>query len=189
MLVDVHFNPIEQETQDRYREAAHSIYPDVYGVFEIHHPPRLDTGIYMGSNNFVGLTREQLVEDVPVPFVSAENWHDVQECHLAYRRHMNRLYSQKYQRGPYRDFQGMGAYGVCDTPEQLLRDFPHFADDEVPRVLTFKGVWREHQSSQGGFRYHKNGKYVGRQKPRSEYLYDDKHIDMVCIFHVYRVIG
>lgn len=190
MLVDVTFKPISDEQQARYREISHQCFKDQHGVYALQHPRRLDCGLYIDEHRFEKLTVEELEEDVPVPFGSYDisRWEEMEAKRRAHKRAMDRLYSQRYQRGPYRDFTGFGAYGICDTPEQLLEDYPHFKDDDVARVITFRGVFREDQSSWGGFRYHKNGKYVGRQKPRAEYLYDDKHIDMVCLFNVWRVV-
>lgn len=187
MLVDVQFKEHDNESQSRYNEICQNIYPDQHGPWAITHPTRLDTGLYICHHGFERKCIEKLIEDEPVPFGGMKDLSEAFNIRSAYQRKMNRLYSQKYNRGPYRDFVGYGAYGLCDSPEQLLAVYPHFADDDVKRVITFSGILREDQPSSGGFRYHKNGTYVGRQKPRNEYLYDDKHIDMICSFHVYRI--
>lgn len=105
-----------------------------------------------------------------------------QQCDR-HRRAMNRLYSQKYRR----NWPGWSDYGVCDEPSQVLARYPHIVDDDVPRAITVVEIRREDQPSTGGWRYHKWGSYIGRQRPRAEYLHDDEHIDAVWTYHVYRV--
>jgi hypothetical protein len=198
MLVDIHFKPFEPDHIARYREAAeahNARHPNVedHIPLEMKHPKRLDLGIYVADSNLrASEIIEHVVEDVPAyrdmnRLRAAGNMNDYFEGERKFRRQMNKLYSEKYKRGPYRDWGGLGAYGLCDSPEQFLATFPHIQDDNIPRFLTFYGIWREHQPEQGGFRYHKHGNYIGKQKPRHEYLYYDTHIDMICGFNVYRV--
>jgi len=193
MLVDITFRPFADDHQARYRALAeehNAKNPDDLLPLELSHPPRMAKGMYVANGNFnVRDIVQTVVEDVPPYYelMRKDNWEGYHEARSAYKRKMNKLYSEKYKKGPYRGVEGLGAYGLCDSPEQFLECFPHIADDEIPRFLTFYGIKREHQSPQGGFRYHKNGTYYGKQKPRCEYLYDDTHIDMICGFHIYRV--
>ena len=99
------------------------------------------------------------------------------------RRRMNRLYSQTYRK----NWPGQVYYGVCDYPEQVLERWPHLRDDDTKRAITFVCLRREEQDPTGGWRYHKWGPYIGRQRPKNEYLYNDTHIDEVWTFHVYDV--
>lgn len=193
MLVDITFIPFtddQQETFRGYAEDHNRKYPDDPMPLTMSHPRRLGLGVYQASNFSERSVYETVVEDVP-PHMDfrrpRDGMVDYWGSHRAYKRAMDKLYSQKYKRGPYRDFMSLGAYGLCDTPEQFFEMYPHIEDDDVPRFMTFSKISREHQSSQGGFRYHKNGKYIGKQRPRHEYLYDDTHIDFICSFHVYRV--
>lgn len=104
------------------------------------------------------------------------------------RKAMRRLYSQRYKRNWEGEPGGYGSgYGVCDYPEQVLERYPHYADDDVPRALTFVEVRREHEPASGGWRYHKWGTYIGKQRPVHEYLYHDTHIDPVWTFSVHKV--
>ena len=156
---------------------------------------RHSRGFYM-CYNLERETQQTLVEDVP-EFMDYRNPTRTADDRLRtyledarrYKRSMDKLYSQRYKRGPYRNFMSLGAYGLCDSPEQLMELYPHLDDDDVPRVVGFQYIVRKNQSPQGGFRYHKNGNYVGRQRPRHEYLYDDTHIDHIISFHIYRVEG
>lgn len=193
MLVDITFVPFTDDQQAFFREHAeahNTKYPDDPMPLEMTHPTRLSRGIYVADGNMRARSIVQnIVEDVPAfrDFSRDRNMDTYWEDSRKWKRKMDKLYSEKYKRGPYRDWGGLGAYGLCDSPEQFLAMFPHIEDDDVPRILTFHGIMRKHQPAQGGFRYHKNGNYLGKQRPRHEYLYDDTHIDMICGFHVYRV--
>lgn len=193
MLVDPTFIPFTDEQQAFFREHAeahNAKYPDDLMPLEMSHPRRLGLGVYQARNFSERSVYETVVEDVPrhMDFRRPRDpMEDYWDQHRAYKRAMDKLYSQKYKRGPYRDFMSLGAYGLCDTPEQFFQMYPHIEDDDVPRFLTFSKISREHQHPTGGFRYHKNGKYIGKQRPRHEYLYDDTHIDFICSFHVYRI--
>jgi len=195
MLVDIDFIPFTEDQKAFYRDHMEKInkdHPEDPYPTELSHPPRLGRGIYHASNFVTQSVVQKVVEDVPPHLdYTLNRGEDALRNYLgsyrAYKRQMDKLYSQKYKRGPYRDFMSLGAYGLCDSPEQLLELYPHLDDDGTPRFLTFHKISREHQHPTGGFRYHKNGKYVGKQRPRCEYLYDDDHIDFICSFHVYRV--
>lgn len=79
-------------------------------------------------------------------------------------------------------------YGVCDSPEQLLEHLPHLAEDPEAYMVAMVEIRRDRQSDRGGWRWHKWGPYIGTQNPQHEYLYDEKHIDSVFTYHVYRVV-
>lgn len=76
-------------------------------------------------------------------------------------------------------------YGLCDNPEQVLKKYKnsHYMKNEEPYCILFTPLYREDEPETGGFRYHKWGSYIGKQKPQHEYLYDDKHIDLIYSFH------
>ena len=78
-----------------------------------------------------------------------------------------------------------GCYGVCDNHEQVLEAVPELNDPNRNFVLMLTPVKRENQPESGGWRWHKWGDYIGTQEPRHEYLYDEKHIDMVFVYHIY----
>lgn len=80
----------------------------------------------------------------------------------------------------------MDAYGTADNVQQVLERFERvIANPDIKVVFGFNNVYRENQSESGGWRWHKNGEYIGNQKPTHEYLYDDTHIDKIIQFHVY----
>ena len=83
---------------------------------------------------------------------------------------------------------GLSSYGVSDNIEQILTEYHAvLANPELKTVIQLSPVSREHQSSNGGWRWHKNGRYIGTQKPTHEYLYDDTHIDTVIMYHVFSI--
>lgn len=91
-----------------------------------------------------------------------------------------------------RDFPGveyhpLSEFGVCDGWEQITARWPHLIKDLEAYVIAMVEMRREDQSPEGGWRWHKWGEYIGTQKPEHEYLYDDKHIDVVYTYHIYRL--
>lgn len=80
----------------------------------------------------------------------------------------------------------VGAYGVCDSVEQLLSACPELENDKARNfVVTVTKVTRASQEPEGGWRWHKWGEYIGTQNPQHEYLYDDTHISEVLVYHIY----
>lgn len=79
-------------------------------------------------------------------------------------------------------------YGVCDNYEQVLEKHKDLFDDTNKNyVVGLSTVKRENQSSEGGWRWHKWGEYIGKQNPQHEYLYDDTHIEKVYCYHIYEI--
>lgn len=79
------------------------------------------------------------------------------------------------------------AIGVCDSPEQFKRKAGALleeAGDEF--VVSFVRIAKDEQPSDGGWRWHKWGGYIGERQPRADYLYDEPEIDEVYTYHVYR---
>lgn len=80
------------------------------------------------------------------------------------------------------------AYGVCDSVEQLLAHFPELEAPGREFVVTITEVRKENQSPDGGWRWHKWGPYIGTHEPQCEYLYDEKGIEAVLVYHIYERI-
>lgn len=81
------------------------------------------------------------------------------------------------------------AYGVCDTPEQMLEYYKEvLADPDRNFSVCFHLICREDQSPDGGWRWHKWGPYIGEQNPKCEYLYDEPDIDEIYVFHVTELV-
>lgn len=80
----------------------------------------------------------------------------------------------------------IGPYGVCDSIEQLLAACPELVNNpERQFVVTVTRVTREKEPAAYGWRWHKWGEYIGTQNPQHEYLYDEKHIESILVYHIY----
>lgn len=79
----------------------------------------------------------------------------------------------------------IGAYGVCDNVDQLLEKCPELTAPGRNFIVAITPVHRDKQPSSGGWRWHKWGEYIGTQNPQTEYLYDEEHIDLVYVYHIY----
>lgn len=79
-------------------------------------------------------------------------------------------------------------YGVCDTPEQVLEQWPELVTDERKFLIVFSEIHKSEQPERGGWRWHKWGEYIGTKEPQWEYLADeDDSFETVLIFHVLRL--
>lgn len=82
-------------------------------------------------------------------------------------------------------FDTIGSYGVADNIEQVLERYKAVIDNpETKIIITAAPIQKDDQPSEGGWRWHKWGEYIGTQEPQCEYLYDEPSIDEVIIFHV-----
>lgn len=78
-------------------------------------------------------------------------------------------------------------YGVADNVEQILEKCSMIVNSERKFVISFTTINKQDQNSDGGWRWHKWGKYIGVQSPQAEYIYDEPEIESVIVFHVYEV--
>lgn len=92
----------------------------------------------------------------------------------------------------YRDFifdpekiLSISEYGVCDTHTQILEQCPELQDPNREFLIILTPVKKQNQSSEGGWRWHKWGPYIGDKKPQCEYLYDEPRIEEVFVYHIY----
>lgn len=76
-------------------------------------------------------------------------------------------------------------YGVCDNVDQILERCPEIAANNRQYIITLTPIVRANQPAEGGWRWHKWGEYIGTHLPLHEYLYDEKNIDQVLVYHVY----
>lgn len=91
----------------------------------------------------------------------------------------------------YFDFDNLGAYGVCDSIEQVKEKYSKWLEDSKLRFcISFKKVTKAEQPSEGGWRWHKWGEYIGVKNPQNEYLYDeDDDIQEVYCYHIYQLLN
>lgn len=90
--------------------------------------------------------------------------------------------------GSIDDEEYRGPYGVCDSAAQLLEKYPELEAPGRSFVVTLKEVKKSEQSSDGGWRWHKWGEYIGTQGPTREYLYDEPLIESVFVYHIYEKV-
>lgn len=79
-----------------------------------------------------------------------------------------------------------GEYGVCDNYQQILDKCPMLGS-LVDRsfTITLTQVRKSDQPAEGGWRWHKWGTYIGTHEIQHEYLYDEKGIESVYVYHIY----
>lgn len=86
----------------------------------------------------------------------------------------------------FRDNCGKSSYGVCDSVEQFLESDVYKFFNELPYefVASLVEVKKSEQDSDGGWRWHKWGPYIGKHERKCEYLYDEDGIESVFCFHI-----
>jgi hypothetical protein len=78
-------------------------------------------------------------------------------------------------------------YGVCDYPEQVVEAFPKLESDARRFLISFNLVRYADQGEQG-WRWHKNGPYIGTRNPQGEYLAEEAPgFGDVYMFHIYEL--
>jgi hypothetical protein len=80
-------------------------------------------------------------------------------------------------------------YGVCDGIENLLEVIPELTSTEREFVVLLHKIAKSDQPSEGGWRWHKWGDYIGTQTPTAEYIYDEPEIEVVYCYHIYEKIA
>lgn len=80
-------------------------------------------------------------------------------------------------------------FGVCDEPDQVLKRWPQIETDPRPLIILFQEIRRANEPRDGGWRWHKWGRYIGTREPQCEYLAHEPEIEKVYTFHVYQVRG
>ena len=76
-------------------------------------------------------------------------------------------------------------YGVCDSIEQIIKQCPELQDPIRQFVITVTPIIRKDEPPSGGWRWHKWGSYIGRHTPEHEYIYDEKNIEKVLVYHIH----
>lgn len=81
------------------------------------------------------------------------------------------------------------SYGTCDNVQQILDEYPELQDPNRQFMVLLQKVVRAEQPSQGGWRWHKWGPYLGSFEPEHEYIYDETGIEQVLIYRIYEWMG
>ncbi len=100
--------------------------------------------------------------------------------------------SEKHNDYPeFDDNYEFSPFGVCDNVEQVLERYKQWL--EMPDrkfCVSFTKVTKSEQSSDGGWRWHKWGEYIGTKEPQYEYLYDEgDDIQEVYCYHIYEILN
>jgi len=78
-------------------------------------------------------------------------------------------------------------YGVADNVSQILDYYDEykkkFSIDLDDCIIAANCIYKKYQPSNGGWRWHKWGKYLGKYKISHEYIYDED-IEMVLVWEL-----
>lgn len=92
------------------------------------------------------------------------------------------LWASGEKNPPFEDFL---EYGVCDGPLQFMQSIgAKLYLHEREFCVSLTRIAKSEQS-EGGWRWHKWGPYIGKQEPTTEYLRDEPLIEEVWCFHVF----
>lgn len=75
-------------------------------------------------------------------------------------------------------------YGSADDVAQVLARYPDLATSDRPFLITFQTLTRENSP---GWRWHKNGEYIGSQDPQCEHLGDEPNIEQIITWSIWQV--
>jgi len=84
----------------------------------------------------------------------------------------------------------ISACGVCDTIDQFRDQIAsQLHESSKPYVCSLTKVTKAEQPSNGGWRWHKWGPYIGTKNPRCEYLYNEgSEFEEVYVFQIYEIL-
>lgn len=102
----------------------------------------------------------------------------------------NIVFKEQYpELGEYEKSHDLYPYGVCDTIDQWKEIHNKLIDDKSRSFcVSFTEIVKKDQSSDGGWRWHKWGEYIGEKTPQCEYIYDeDDTIISVFVYHIYEL--
>lgn len=79
-------------------------------------------------------------------------------------------------------------YGVSDNHLQILDKYKNLVNDPDRKyVVMLTKVSKSDQPSQGGWRWHKWGEYIGTHEITTEYLKDEPEVEEVYCYHIYEL--
>lgn len=76
------------------------------------------------------------------------------------------------------------SFGVADSIEQVKSYYEPLEASNTQFIVILTPVYREND---GGFRFHKWGRYIGKHEICHEYLRDQKDIDVLYTFRILKV--
>lgn len=79
-------------------------------------------------------------------------------------------------------------YGTADNIEQILEHHVDLVADPLNKyVLSVTLLLKEQEPKSGGWRWHKNGTYIGTLKPQCEHLRDEPEISEVLMYEFLQI--
>lgn len=144
---------------------------------------RIAEGVYLvGGHNFNHILDEYGIIKSEYPFDEWSAWREVMDMPRDSEEDLER------NREAVARVAAMPKdYGVCDDWTQIIERWPEILTDPRRLIITVTEVRRDEQPSDGGWRWHKWGEYIGTHEPQYEYLYDEEDIDRVFCFHIHEV--
>lgn len=76
-------------------------------------------------------------------------------------------------------------YGIADNYQQILEYHKDLIESNLEFVCFVTPIYKKDQLENGGWRWHKWGNYIGNHKIEHEYLYDEKDIEVVYVYHFF----
>lgn len=77
---------------------------------------------------------------------------------------------------------------VDDSPQAVIdRLKPVLTEAEGTYLVTITEFHKADEPSEGGWRWHKWGPYLGAHEPQCEYLHDEPEIDSAAVAHIYQI--
>lgn len=115
----------------------------------------------------------------------ASNWYNYSYEEL---ENMTELERNEARESIPNKFHFFNSYGVVDSVEQFYTIFKFLNVLDAKYVAFLTPIKKSEQPSNGGWRWHKWGEYLGKQKRSGcEYLYNEPNIDLVYVYHIYEV--
>lgn len=82
----------------------------------------------------------------------------------------------------------MVGYCVADNEQQVKDWFESFKDRyDGHYIIAMTPVYKNAQPERDGWRWEKNGEYIGTQNSQADYLYDEPEIEMVYMVNLIEV--
>lgn len=167
MLVDIHEVPPEIRMPD--------LIPSAYTDQEFQeylHPKRLRLGFFMPGCSF---NPHLDIDGIRVPYGE----HGLGNTHFD----ISGFTPEEMDSRDYKD-----TYGVADSIEQIAAFYADEVNDPYRQYcIGVTPVTKADQPSDGGWRWHKWGSYIGTKTPTTEYLYDEPEIEAVLVFDIFEV--
>ena len=154
MLVDLNFNLESIEDRKAYAKKEGITY------FPQNTPElRVEKGIY--KLFFSNIPKEEVLDELDDIYWSSVPYSVDPENVLSYYQTM---YEGKLAE--------LGTYGVADNVEQVKEHFKYFIEHpDYKFIITLQYI---HHKRDRGFRWHKNGPYIGTRTPEYEHLGDEE---------------